>query len=89
MKPDTEKGKEEVVEKKRARPRKKTLHDVFAETEPGARVELLHRETGGAWWRYTRTCDGYERDAVPGFDPGPENKHVQEEDFDKYEWREK
>ena len=77
----------EIAEATETTAKPRTLADVYAETENGAKVDL--RAPDGSWWRYTRTSDGYERDTVPGFYPGPEHSFVQRKDFDKYEWRER
>lgn len=82
----TDEQAEQVAEVVKEAPKKeKTLADVFAETKVGARVSL--RVPGKIWWEYIRTEDGYERIAVPGFNPGPEHSIVKSEDFAKYEWR--
>lgn len=66
-------------------PKGKTLADVFAETKVNAQISLC--APGKPWWRYTRTEEGYERNAVPGFNPGSEHSFVKPEDFSKYDWR--
>ena len=66
-------------------PKEKTLTDVFNETKVNEQISI--RAPGKTWWRYIRTEDGYERLAVPGFNPGPEHSAIKPEDFSKYEWR--
>ena len=75
----------EAAHEEPVKAKEKTLANVFAETKEGAKIEL--RAPGGVWCAYTRTADGYERDVVIGFHPGPEHSFVNKGDFDGYEWR--